>query len=393
MKISFEKRSNELILCYTSSIDLGNLQQRLSVGNRIQIKHTFFVDSSMVREAPDDDFEDTLCFCIGTVGKVYTQIDSEVIGTDHHLFFSNDIALKQEMFVAYRNISILRKVDRLIERDFYVGGDWETVGGMPFDAFREMIQSFPKTAELDKYARSRIASRIKEYFPETDKYEAIFERYIMGKKHPPIMSKANLEIELAQFSSALEELKQMINYCEGIHETVWQDKVQNILRLLYPKYILCTREIQFAGVDGYDKRPDFILVDTNGFVDILEIKKPEMQLLTEQASYRNNYVPVREFSGVIQQVEKYILCLTSIEKSRNQVVAKLSAMLPSKIKLDIVSPQAMIVAGRNRHFNLQQKRDFELIRRQYKHIADIITYDDLVARFENVITSLKGRIG
>ena len=163
--------------------------------------------------------------------------------------------------------------------------------------------------------------------------------------------------------------------------------------MLYPKYILCTREIQFAGVDGYDKRPDFVLVDTNGFVDILEIKKPEMQLLTEQASYRNNYVPVREFSGVIQQVEKYIFCLTSTEKSRNQVVAKLSAMLPSGIELDIVSPQAMIIAGRNHHFNSQQKRDFELIRRQYKHIADIMTYDDLVARFENVITSLKGRIG
>ena len=118
-----------------------------------------------------------------------------------------------------------------------------------------------------------------------------------------------------------------------------------------------------------------------------------MQLLKEQASYRNNYVPVREFSGVIQQVEKYILCLTSTEKSRNQVVAKLSAMLPSGIELDIVSPQAMIIAGRNHHFNSQQKRDFELIRRQYKHIADIMTYDDLVARFENVITSLKGRIG
>ena len=393
MTISFERRSNELILCYAPSLDSGNFKQRLSDGDRIPIKHAFFVDRSLVREAPDDDFEDTLCFCIGMVGEAYTQIDAEVIGTEHLFFFSNDITLKQEMFIAYRNISILRKVDEIIDRDFYVGGDWETVGGIPLDAFREMIQSFPKTAELDKYAHSRIASRIKEYFPETDKYEAIFKRYIMGKEHTPVISKANLEIELAQFSSALEELKQMINNSKGVHETVWQDKIQNILRLLYPKYILCTREIQFAGVDGYDKRPDFVLVDTNGFVDILEIKKPEMQLLTEQASYRNNYVPVREFSGVIQQVEKYILCLTSTEKSRNQVVAKLSAMLPSGIELDIVSPQAMIIAGRNHHFNSQQKRDFELIRRQYKHIADIMTYDDLVARFENVITSLKGRIG
>lgn len=54
-------------------------------------------------------------------------------------------------------------------------------------------------------------------------------------------------------------------------------------------YILNIRELSFSGVDGYDKRPDFILVDVNGFIDIMEIKKPTVNILTKQASYRNNY--------------------------------------------------------------------------------------------------------
>ena len=180
---------------------------------------------------------------------------------------------------------------------------------------------------------------------------------------------------------------------KGITEKVWQSKVQEIVLLLYPKYILCTHEVIFKGVDGYDKRPDFVLVDANGFVDILEIKKSDIQLLTKQASYRNNYVPVRELSGAIQQIEKYIFCLTSIEKSQKAVLSKLVSLLPDTIAPEIVNPQGILIAGHSCSFNAQQKRDFELIKRQYKHVADIMTYDDLVKRLENIVISLKKRIG
>lgn len=143
---------------------------------------------------------------------------------------------------------------------------------------------------------------------------------------------------------------------------------------------------------SYDKRPDFLLVDTNGFVDILEIKKPDVQVLTKQATYRNNYVPVREFTGAIQQIEKYIFCLTSLEKSQKEVLDKLSDLLPDEIKPEIVNPQGILLLGRSKEFNEQQKRDFEIIKRQYKNITDIMTYDDLAQRLKNVVSSLKQRI-
>lgn len=134
-------------------------------------------------------------------------------------------------------------------------------------------------------------------------------------------------------------------------------------------------------------------MDTNGFIDILEIKKPDVQLITKQASYRNNYVPVREFSGAVQQMEKYIFCLSSIEKSQEQVINKLKAKLEednlSEIEPQIVSPKGILLLGRSNEFNTQQKRDFEIIKRQYKNIADIMTYDDLLNRINNIINSLK----
>ena len=39
-------------------------------------------------------------------------------------------------------------------------------------------------------------------------------------------------------------------------------------------------------------------------------------------------------------------------------------------------------------FDINQKKDFELIKRQYKHIAEIITYDDLLNRLNNMIIAL-----
>lgn len=392
MTISFEREDKELILCYSPEMGTDEIADRLSSGKEVWIKHTFVVNKSLLRDSDSSDHKDNLRFCIGSVDDSYTLLNPEVIKTDHKFFFSNDIKLKQSMFVAYRNISILRKIDALVERDIYVGGSWDAKGGIPFEAYQSLIESFPKTAELDKYANSRIALCIKEYFPECDKYEQIYERFLAKGKRLRSVSGKNDEIELAQFSAALEELKQLLNNGAGINEADWQIRIRDILQLLYPKYILCTREITFSGIDGYDKRPDFVLVDANGYVDILEIKKPDVRILTKQASYRNNYVPVREFSGAIQQIEKYIFCMTSIEKSQREVKNKLVALLPEAITPEIVNPQGILIAGRSKGFNPQQKRDFELIKRQYKHVADIMTYDDLVARFENIVMSLKKRI-
>ena len=71
---------------------------------------------------------------------------------------------------------------------------------------------------------------------------------------------------------------------------------------------------------------------------------------------------------------------------------KLSDLLPDEIKPKIVNPQGILLLGRSKEFNEQQKGDFEIIKRQYKNITDIMTYDDLAQRLRNVVSSLKQRI-
>lgn len=395
--LSFETRGNELLLCYEPVWGTEDIAQRLSSGEQISIKHAFWVTQELLRnpDEEDYDFEETLRFCIGQVGDIFTLLDSDVIGTEHSFYFWNEINLKPEMFIAYRNIAILRKIDKLVERDFYIGGDWENYDGISKEIFMELIKKFPKSAELDKYAHYRIANILKEYFPECDKYEDIYNKYISArnksyvKQERTVISEYNLQIELEQFTVAYYDLQNMLEGYEAIDEKQWQVKIHNILQLLYPKYICCVREIKYYGMGKHDKQPDFLLVDANGFVDILEIKKADILLLTK---YRNNYVASRELSGAIQQIEKYIYCLNSSDKAKDDVSSKLALHLPIGLKVQVVNPQGILILGRSNELNIQQKQDFELIKRQYKHIADIMTYDDLINRLENIVCSLKARL-
>lgn len=394
MTVDFETSGNELILVYTPERGSEDIKKRLISEDGVLIKKTFFVNQILLREVDDEfDYEDTLRFCIGTVGERYTHLDSEVFRTKHSFYFANEIKLNYKMFIAQRDIAILRKIDEVIERDFYIGGDWEAHNGISKEIFENLISKFPKTAELDKYAHMRIASVIKDYFPECDKYEEIYEKFIESKcnsfvPNTSTVSKFNIQIELEQFTVAYQELNDMLDRYEAIDEKQWQEKIHNILQLLYPKYICCAREIKFYGGKN-DKQPDFLLVDANGFIDILEIKKADVRVLTQ---YRNNYVAAREISGAVQQIEKYIFCLNSSYKAQEEVTKKLTELLPHGIEVKFVNPQGILIAGRSNNFDREQLRDFELIKRQYKHVADIMTYDDLAQRLSNIIAALEKRL-
>lgn len=389
MSMTFEVHNNELWVCYAPESGLGFIRNKFSKNEPYDIKHTFCVKQEHLREEETEGFEE-MKFFIGKIEDDYVHFDPEVIGTDNNFYFSCKTQWKHNLFVASRGISILRKIDKVIGRDFYVGGDWENNRGISEELYLELIEKFPKTAEIDKYVHHRISNILKEQYPECDKYEQIYDKY-MRKQNTKKADAAvaplvdyNRQIELEQFKLAYQELCEML--CDlGIQEAEWQQKIHNILRLLYPQYIYCVREVQFPGIGKEEKRPDFLLVDVHGFVDILEIKKATVRVL---AQYRNNFVPSHEFTGAIQQIEKYAYCLNSVSEAKEKVTLALSQHVAEGFPIQILNPQGILLLGRSNEFTPQQRSDFELIKRQYKHIVDIMTYDDLLCRLKNIIDAL-----
>lgn len=393
MSINFELIENELILCYTPDYGIENMLNQLEENNSLIIKSTFDVNKEN-RRFSSNDYDDTLYFSIGEVEGDYIRLSKTVFDTENIFYFNKAFRFNLKVFVAYQNISILNAIDDVINHDFYVGGEWDRHQGISEDEYLNLIKTFPNRYELKLYTKNRISLLLKENFPEAEKHEIHYDRYIRNKTshnnaHIEVGDKTNLKIDLQQFRASVNQLDNMLNHSEQFaNETVWQIKIKDILRLIYPKYILFAREITFDGVGEYNKRPDYVLVDDKGYIDILEIKKPDVDILTKQASYRNNYVPVRELAGAVQQIEKYIFCLNTLNKGRDKFFQLLSDKLPEQICPQIVNPQGMLLIGRSKHFNQQQNSDFELIKRQYKNIVDIFTYDDLLDRLKNIVAAL-----
>lgn len=253
MSIIFERSEDELLLILTPErIDIQDILEILRKDEEWHISRTFTVNITHLRF--EDDMLNELHFCVGKVLDEYTVIDRDVIGVDHDFYFANSVKLNKRHFVAYRNISVLAKIDHIVEKDVYIGGS-DIKDHIPIETFELLIKKFPKTAELNYYANARIATIVKEFFPHTESCEEKFNKFIERQEKSLSSAlqddiqnafKENAKIELCQFREVRANLLELLNRSDSVREEVWQKQIHGLLRLLYPKYIAGVREVQIC---------------------------------------------------------------------------------------------------------------------------------------------------
>lgn len=173
--------------------------------------------------------------------------------------------------------------------------------------------------------------------------------------------------------------------------------------LIFPKYIAVLENVQIE--DRYskprtirDRFIDLALVDANGNLDVIEIKKPFDDVLLSRGTYRDNFVPTKELSGSIMQAEKYLFHFSKWGVAGEAKLTKKYAqdLLPG-MTIRITNPKAMVILGRDQKqgggtvFDDQQAFDLEVIKRKYANMMDILTYDDLLRRLDHMIAALQKR--
>ena len=392
MTISFRKENNKLLLIYQPDYNVEAVRHSLDE-DRLNLKHTFYFGRKNEYSLFVDDLEETFCFVVGELIDGFYRLDREIFGTEHDFYFSATINFKLKLFVAYQNRPILPKIDALVSSDVYISeGDDLAPGHIPFEEYLSLIDTFPTSTEIARYTEARIAQAFSNYLDGLQDATAKYEKYLSKRMLPrPVKIGPTKEISLQLFQNAYVELRSMLANVENYREKDWQIAICGIVRILYPKYIIAKRE-QCIGSDGRNRKiPDFLLVDASGFVDILEIKKPNKQRLLTTNQYRNNYVADRDLSGAILQVEKYIYTLNhGGAATENRLQQDLAPDLPAGMKIRITNPQGMLLMGRSNNLSDAQRLDLEIIKRQHKNLVDIMTYDDLLSRFENILKQLKG---
>lgn len=252
-----------------------------------------------------------------------------------------------------------------------------------------MLRQFPTTYELKKYARGRVSSMIRNYVPIKTDHAADYRRY-MERKTSAQGAQPREEFgkyEAGKFSDLVKKIESMLAAPEGAYnETQWQEEILQVLLFVYPKYIKAFREAPVRdSLANKDRSIDFLLVDASGYVDAVEIKKPFTECIVTSNTYRDNHVPMRELSGTIMQLEKYLYHLNRWgQAGEAKLNERYQAELPAGLTLKIVNPSGMIIMGRDEGLSAEQKGDFEVIRRKYRHVVEIMTYDDLLRRLKTI---------
>lgn len=392
MSIKIYSKNSNLILEYFQEFVGGDVEEKLSSTEGLFLRKIFHLKNKNL--IPDENGDDIYRFIIGTLNEGFYELDKEVFGIKNKIFFAANIKFDKRFFIAKYNISIFKRIDEIINGDFYIvdSEDEKIANALPVAIFKELVEKFPNTHELKKYSQKRIAEVLRNYLSDlgeiSTKYEDYLDKKLKGLKFKNDDKNINA-VKILLFKNAYEELEEMLDNSEAYGESVWQEKICGIVTLVFPKYVLAKREV-YIGNDGrHNKKPDFILIDSAGFIDILEIKKASKQKIITSTEYRNNYVADRDLSGAIVQAEKYIYTLnhggTILE---NRLQKQFTNELPDNLKVRIVNPQGFLIMGRSSGLKEEQLFDLEVIKRQHKNIVDVMTYDDLLARLKNIIDQL-----
>lgn len=397
--IEIKKTDRRLLLRYLAdqTPDAGWVDDVLSREKKITFSSgvfTFEPQDIVVDHDPDHEIyidNQERYFTFGTVSGDYYEIDRRILRTKYNVLFYKNAKIAKNTFVAYQNISIFKKIDSLTNEQIIIGGNHKNA--ITIEDFYTLLKTFPNSTELKHYSNSRISGQLQNYFATMDDAQKKLQKYLNKKiKIEPVSSAFPvLEYELGKFLYIRNTFTDMLKVHDQYTEKNWQNLIADFLPLIFPKYISVLKEVRIKDYISKESNPvsryiDFMLVDSSGAIDIVEIKKPYTSCILSAGVYRDNYIPHRELSGSIMQIEKYLFHLS---KSGNagelDIVSKNQNKIPQNLKLKIINPKGMVILGRDKDFTPKQQFDFEIIRRKYSNIIDILTYDDILSRLNNTI--------
>lgn len=188
------------------------------------------------------------------------------------------------------------------------------------------------------------------------------------------------DVQLLYLKRLVQEVDAEI--ANGHDESWWQSYFSKNILYFQSNYIqrLEKMNIVVAGTQF----PDFAVITSDGYLDIIEIKKPGTSLLKEDTS-RHNFYWSADMAKAISQVENYIDNITKIGDS---ICTKLHN--ERGIDLKIIKPRGIVIAGKSSDFSGKSKMadDFRRLNEGLKNVK-IVPYDELSQGLKNTIVSIE----
>jgi Domain of unknown function (DUF4263) len=396
--VEFVALGTKLHLIYRPRDDDSWVHDRFARGESLEIKGTFHLTKADLAEGqtkghPDDsvDEEMEVRFVVATARGKYFVFKPAIVKVNVPVMVARDANPTWKWFSAETKVSVLRLLADLKPSRIVIGG--KAIDAIPISEYEELVAQFPTQYELKRYVQSRLSVVFRELTDATVDAEATLRKYVAKRvtaKSQDLIQPFR-ELEVSKYEFLHKKLTAMLINAEGYTELQWQEQILDILRLLNPKYIAAFTSVSIKDtLTGRRRQVDILLVDVNGNIDVVEIKKPFKAKIVTETTYRDNHVPHRELAGTVTQVEKYLFHLSRWGTAgEEKLTERYKEKLPTGLTIRIVNPCGLIILGRDNDLTVQQKADFEIFRRQNKNVVDVVTYDDLLRRLERVLMQLR----
>ena len=246
-------------------------------------------------------------------------------------------------------------------------------------------EEFQKLLEFVSNNYEPFKKGVKKYIPIDDKFDQKSIDHIKGLFDNPDKQKVldfvstnnilpdDLVTSLQNQTkiNAVREFETMLG--QNLVEQKWQEWFKKNDWVLGSEFvrILDEREIDSANIT------DYLMQAYDGFLDIIEIKRPEGDLrFWADTQDRGNYVPTSDLTKAIAQATKYIY---EVEREANSV--KFSERVGN---VKTIKPRCVLIFGRSNGWSNEQKEAYRILNASY-HNLSIMTYDHVLARAQRIL--------
>ncbi|MCK5613306.1 DUF4263 domain-containing protein [Candidatus Pacearchaeota archaeon] len=262
------------------------------------------------------------------------------------------------------------KSSKFIETTDQIQSILDSLSGNNFDTLKSIIQFINKNSDEQDDIVEILLESLEELsledLPAAFKY----------KKYKQEFDNLELLLELEKegnILSAIKKIPNLKNYIAGQPEAIFQEwierNIQWIFGVEYKTHKAKIREI------ALDCKADVVVESMDGFIDLIELKRPNYQILNLDTSHQS-YYPTAALSKALGQCGHYL-----------KEMDKLKLQLQDKHKVKVLRPRIKIIIGRTNEFNEEQYEALRMLNCNLNNIQ-IISYDYLLSCGQHILSNL-----
>ena len=175
------------------------------------------------------------------------------------------------------------------------------------------------------------------------------------------------------FLSAIKKLPNLKNYVAGQPEAIFQEWIERNLQWIFGVEYK-SHKTDFRKIALFSEA-DIVLESMDGFIDLIELKRPSHIILNKDKSH-NSYYPAADLSKAIGQCGHYLKQMDNYK-----------LQLQDEHKVKVLRPRIKIIIGRTDDFIDEQNEALRMLNCNLNNIQ-IVSYDYLLRCGQHILDNL-----